>query len=83
MLIDCDSCGILGAACSGCLVTDPLDVPAQVSGLDAAEHRAIEVFARAGFGVEVLPAPRFRANRPRVNRLRVNRLRAGRRSRAA
>ncbi|SCL37683.1 hypothetical protein GA0070624_5956 [Micromonospora rhizosphaerae] len=55
MLIDCDRCGIRGAGCSGCLVTALLDTGSPAAGLDAAEHRAIEVFARAGFEVEVLP----------------------------
>lgn len=57
MLLDCDTCAVRGAACQGCVVTALLDTPAEVSGLTAAEHRAIEVFARAGFDVEVLSAP--------------------------
>ena len=68
MLIDCDRCGIRGAGCSGCLVTALLDTGSPAADLDAAEHRAIEVFARAGFEVEVLsavPAPR-RGRRRRV-----------------
>lgn len=56
MLIDCDRCGIRGAGCSGCLVTALLDTGSPTADLDAAEHRAIEVFARAGFEVEVLSA---------------------------
>ncbi|WP_236648171.1 hypothetical protein [Micromonospora sicca] len=63
MLIDCDRCGIRGAGCSGCLVTALLDTGAPAADLGAAEHRAIEVFARAGFEVEVLPPPS--AARPR------------------
>ena len=55
MLIDCGSCTVRGAACSGCLVTALLDAPEQVEQLGAGEHRAIEMFARAGFEVEVLP----------------------------
>ncbi|SCG62767.1 hypothetical protein [Micromonospora inositola] len=73
MLIDCDRCGIRGAGCSGCLVTALLEVDSPGAGLDAADHRAIEVFARAGFEVQVLPAPPAPAARPR----------AGRRGRAA
>jgi hypothetical protein len=62
MLIDCDSCGIRGAGCSGCLVTALLDTGAPGADLGAAEIRALEVFARAGFEVEVLPpAPARRA----------------------
>ncbi|WBB76975.1 hypothetical protein O7602_06925 [Micromonospora sp. WMMD1128] len=55
MLIDCDGCGIRGAGCSGCLVTALLDPDSPTADLGPAEHRAIEVFARAGFDVEVLP----------------------------
>jgi hypothetical protein len=68
MLIDCDRCGIRGAGCSGCLVTALLDVDTPAARLDAAEARAIEVFARAGFEVEVLPATSGRAARPRAAR---------------
>ncbi|MGR6321197.1 hypothetical protein Q2K19_19775 [Micromonospora soli] len=65
MLIDCDTCGIRGAGCSGCLVTALLDPGAPAADLGPAEHRAIEVFARAGFEVAVLPAPPGRhARRP-------------------
>lgn len=53
MLIDCDTCANRGAGCSGCLVTALLD--SDPADLGPAEHRAIEVFARAGFEVEVLP----------------------------
>nr|WP_030500152.1 hypothetical protein [Micromonospora purpureochromogenes] len=55
MLIDCDTCGNRGAGCSGCLVTALLD--SDPADLGPAEHRAIEVFARAGFEVQVLPPP--------------------------
>ncbi|GIF71804.1 hypothetical protein [Asanoa siamensis] len=54
MLIDCSSCAVRGAACPGCLVTALLDAPAEIESLDADELRAIEVFARAGFEVEVV-----------------------------
>ena len=50
MLIDCDTCGNRGAGCSGCLVTALLD--SDPADLGPAEHRAIEVFARAGFEEE-------------------------------
>lgn len=68
MLIDCSSCAVRGAACRGCLVTALLDAPAEIEGLDADELRAIEVFARAGFEVEVVttqPAA-LRMVRPRA-----------------
>ncbi|MER7456498.1 hypothetical protein [Micromonospora sp. NPDC126480] len=74
MLIDCDRCGVQGAGCSGCLVTALFDEGSPALG--AAEARAVEVFARAGFDVEVLPEPssvpthgapaRARARRRRV-----------------
>lgn len=70
MLIDCDGCAARGPACSDCLVTALLDAPAQLAGLTAAELRAIEVFGRAGFDVEVLPAPRRPAVRHRPARRR-------------
>ncbi len=57
MLIDCDTCTVRGAACAGCLVSALVDATADVAGLTPAEERAIEVFARAGFDVEVLSAP--------------------------
>ncbi|MEV0003761.1 hypothetical protein AB0H28_15930 [Micromonospora sp. NPDC050980] len=71
MLIDCDGCGIRGAGCAGCLVTALLDPDPATADLGPAEHRAIEVFARAGFDVEVLapataPAPRRAGGRRRV-----------------
>ena len=54
MLIDCSSCAVRGAACQGCVVTALLDAPAEIHELDAGELHAIEVFARAGFEVEVV-----------------------------
>lgn len=62
MLIDCAGCGIRGSGCSDCLVTALLDDSSPAAGLGGAEARAVEVFARAGFEVEVLAAPR--ASRP-------------------
>ncbi|MEV4197672.1 hypothetical protein [Micromonospora globbae] len=70
MLIDCDRCDIRGDGCSDCLVTALFDDRSPAADLGAAEHRAIEVFARAGFEVEVLSAPRPRATRPRPMRRR-------------
>ncbi|MCW3814294.1 hypothetical protein ONA91_07465 [Micromonospora sp. DR5-3] len=69
MLIDCDSCRIRGASCAGCLVTALLDADPAGAALGAAEWRAIEVFARAGFDVEVLPAEP--TARPRTTGRRV------------
>jgi hypothetical protein len=56
MLIDCDSCTVRGAACKGCLVSALFDAPPEVERLDREERTAIEVFARAGFDVDVLSA---------------------------
>ncbi|MFR9778785.1 hypothetical protein ACL02O_22390 [Micromonospora sp. MS34] len=70
MLIDCDTCGIRGGGCSGCLVTALLDTGSPAAAPGPAEHRAIEVFARAGFEVEVLPPPSARPAR-RSTRRRV------------
>ncbi|MGK5518967.1 hypothetical protein ACSNN9_06365 [Micromonospora sp. URMC 107] len=58
MLIDCDGCGARGDGCADCLVTALFDDSSPAAGLGGPEARAIEVFARAGFEVEVLPAPR-------------------------
>jgi hypothetical protein len=79
MLIDCDSCAVRGAACSGCLVSALLDAPLPGAGLTGDEQRAVELLARAGFDVEILsataPAPlrlvpgsrrRRHARRPRA-----------------
>ncbi|MFG3698496.1 hypothetical protein ACGF5C_11355 [Micromonospora sp. NPDC047620] len=63
MIIDCAGCGIRGSGCSDCLVTALLDDSSPAAGLGGAEARAVEVFARAGFEVEVLSAPRA-ARRP-------------------
>ncbi|MFI2712707.1 hypothetical protein ACH495_21545 [Micromonospora sp. NPDC018662] len=68
MLIDCDGCGIRGAGCSGCLVTALLDPDSPAADLGPAEHRAIEVFARAGFDVEVLPPAAIPAPAPAPRR---------------
>ncbi|MBC9004098.1 hypothetical protein ABZ399_02165 [Micromonospora aurantiaca] len=66
MLIDCDTCGNRGAGCSGCLVTALFD--SGPADLGPAEHRAIEVFARAGFDVEVLPSPPAETRAPAPRR---------------
>ncbi|MEV6377191.1 hypothetical protein [Micromonospora musae] len=70
MLIDCERCRIRGAGCSGCLVTALFDESSPVADLGPAEHRAIELFVRAGFEVEVLPPPGPTAARPRPLRRR-------------
>ena len=57
MLIDCASCTVRGAACSGCLVRTLVDTPDAVCGLTGDERRAIEALELAGFEVEVLEAP--------------------------
>ncbi|MFI6757880.1 hypothetical protein ACIBF5_01865 [Micromonospora sp. NPDC050417] len=75
MLIDCDSCTVRGPACDGCLVSALIDRPEAEAGLTADEHRAIEVFSRAGFEVTVLSsgpaAPRPLARPRRTRRPRV------------
>jgi hypothetical protein len=72
MLIDCDTCAVRGTACAGCMMSAMLDAPASVERLDPDERRAIEVFARAGFDVQVLatPAARRAAALHRVGRRR-------------
>jgi hypothetical protein len=72
MLIDCDTCAVRGTACAGCMMSAMLDAPAPVERLDPEERRAIEVFARAGFDVQLLAssparraAPRHRVGRRR------------------
>ena len=57
MLIDCDGCAKRADGCSGCPLTALFDETSPAAGLVAAEVEAIEVFARAGFDVEVLAAP--------------------------
>ncbi|MGC5331054.1 hypothetical protein [Micromonospora sp. DT62] len=69
MLIDCAGCAIRGTGCADCLVTALLDDSSPAAGLDGAEARAIEVFARAGFEVEVLPAPGPAGRRTRRRRV--------------
>lgn len=69
MLIDCDRCGARGDGCSGCLVTALFDGASPALG--AAEARAVEVFARAGFDVEVLPERRRTPAQARARRRRV------------
>jgi hypothetical protein len=73
MIIDCDSCTVRGAACSGCLVSALIDQPAAEAGLTADEHWAIEVFTRAGFEVQVQAAPAS-APLPLVRRSRRRRV---------
>jgi hypothetical protein len=48
MLIDCDSCVVRGAACSGCLVSVVLGAPPTGVELDEGEQRALAVLADAG-----------------------------------
>lgn len=62
MLIDCDTCAVRGAACGGCMLSALLDTPPEHADLTGEERQAIEVFARAGFDVEVISEPQ----RPRL-----------------
>ena len=49
MHIDCDSCTVRGAACSGCVVTVLLGMP-DCGGVewDDAEQQAVDVLAASG-----------------------------------
>ncbi|WP_018216436.1 hypothetical protein [Salinispora vitiensis] len=68
MLIDCDGCVGRADGCSGCLMTVLLNETVEFG---AAEVRAMEVFARAGFDVQVLSEPRPPADRPGRRHRRV------------
>jgi len=48
MHIDCDSCTVRGAACSGCVVTVLLGMPDHPVEWDDAEQRALGVLAASG-----------------------------------
>lgn len=56
MLIDCDTCVVRGTACAGCMMSAVLDASTPAGELDPDEDRAVEVFARAGFDVQVVAA---------------------------
>lgn len=68
MVIDCDGCVGRADGCSGCLMTVLLNETVEFG---AAEARAIEVFAWAGFDVQVLPEPRPPVHRPGHRHRRV------------
>jgi hypothetical protein len=57
MIIDCGRCAGRSDECKGCLVSALLDTPDGIGDLMPAELRAIEVFERAGFEVELLETP--------------------------
>ncbi len=48
MHIDCDSCTVRGDACSGCVVTVLLGMPASRVEWDEDEQRALGVLAASG-----------------------------------
>ena len=48
MHIDCDSCTVRGAACSGCVVTVLLGMPRSGLDWDDAEQQAVGVLAASG-----------------------------------
>jgi hypothetical protein len=54
MLIDCEGCKIRGHGCADCVVTLFMETPPAIHQLGDAEAQAIEMFARAGFEVQVL-----------------------------
>ncbi len=47
MIVDCDTCAVRGHACADCVMTVLLGAPPEVE-FDAAERRALDVFADAG-----------------------------------
>lgn len=73
MLIDCDACAVRGPACAGCMMSAMLDASAPLERLDPDERRAIEVFGRAGFDVQVMAGSPVRRAAPlhRVGRRHV------------
>ena len=48
MHIDCDSCTVRGAACSGCVVTVLLGLPDRTVEWDDTERQALGVLAASG-----------------------------------
>ena len=54
MLIDCDRCTVRGEACGDCVVSVLFGEAPPAVDHDAAERRALQVLADAGFEVTVL-----------------------------
>lgn len=48
MIIDCDSCSVRGAACSGCVMTVLLGMPQDRLEWDDTEQQALGVLAASG-----------------------------------
>ncbi len=48
MLVDCDTCIVRGAACSGCVITVLLGAPPEGIEWDESERAAIGVLAGSG-----------------------------------
>ncbi len=65
MHVDCDSCAVRGAACSGCVVTVLLGAPPEGIEWDPAEREALDVLAQSGL-VPPLRLVRATAHRPAV-----------------
>jgi hypothetical protein len=65
VLIDCEGCKIRGAGCGDCIVTLLIEAPPVLDGLGDAEMRCVEMFAMAGFEVEVLDGARSGTTRQR------------------
>lgn len=57
MIIDCGRCAERADECRGCLVRALAETPDGIVDLTPGELRAIEVFERAGFEVELLETP--------------------------
>jgi hypothetical protein len=58
VLIDCESCKVRGAGCGECIITLLIEAPPVIRGLGDAEMHCVEMFALAGFEVEVLDQAR-------------------------
>jgi hypothetical protein len=66
MLIDCDNCEVRGSACTGCLVSVVLGVPATGMELDESERVALTVLADAGMVPRLRLVTSLHPHRPRA-----------------
>lgn len=72
MHVDCDTCSVRGAACSGCVITMLLGAPPEGVHWDAAERQAMTTLADSGLVRPLLhvvsandePGSRSAAQRP-------------------
>jgi len=73
MIVDCITCPVRGQRCDDCVVT-VLFAPGSVElPLDAAEHRAVSVFVRAGLASAETAAGLFARHEPLKSRESVER----------